>query len=142
MWKICLTIIIHIKVFGGSQKRPNIHIDDVTDLYVRALEWPDQAVAGNIFNAGYDNQSLMGIAEAVKQEVGHDVEISSVPTDDLRSYHISSRKIQRELGFAPQYSIQHGVRDLVSAFESGKIPDSMDDIRYYNIKTMQTLSLK
>lgn len=131
-----------IKVFGGAQQRPNIHIDDVTDMYVRSLEWPEQAIDGNIFNAGYDNKTVTELAETVRDQVGGDVDIVTTATDDNRSYHISSAKIQRELGFTPQHSTEDAVRDLVAAFNGGKIPDPMTADRYYNIKTMQSLKLK
>jgi len=131
-----------IKVFGGQQKRPNIHIDDVTELYVKSLEWPDAEIDGKVFNAGYENQKVMDLAETVKKVVGGDVQIDTVPTDDHRSYHISSEKIKRDLGFVPQRSIEDAVRDLVTAFRQGKIPDPMTDIRYYNIKTMQSIKMK
>lgn len=131
----------NITVFGGDQKRPNIHIQDVTDLYVNSLEWPDQIIDGNIFNAGYQNHSIMETAEIVRSGVGDDVDITTIPTDDHRSYHISSEKIRKELGFIPQRSIQNAVDDLVDAFNSGKIPNAMADNNYYNIKTMQELKL-
>ena len=131
-----------ISVFGGDQKRPNIHIQDVTDLYVQSLEWPEAAINGKVFNAGYDNHSVMEIAGIVRDGVGGDVEIATVPTDDHRSYHISSDKIRRELGYEPKRSIGDAVGDLVTAFDAGKIPDPLNDIQYYNIKTMQALKLK
>lgn len=131
-----------IEVFGGQQMRPNIHIEDVTDLYLKALEWPDEAIDGKIFNAGYENQRVAEIAEMVHQIVGPDVVVVTTPTDDNRSYHISSDKIKHELGFVPQHTIEDAVHDLVVAFESGKIPNPMTDTRYYNIKTMQLLNLK
>jgi nucleoside-diphosphate-sugar epimerase len=131
-----------IKVFGGGQLRPNIHIGDVTDLYVKSLEWPDQAIDGNIFNAGYENQTVGEIAETVRRQVGEDVGIITTPTDDNRSYHISSAKIQRELGFVPKHSTEDAIQDLVAAFNKGTIPGAMTDDRYYNIKTMQALGLK
>ena len=59
-----------IKVFGGGQLRPNIHINDVTDLYVKSLEWPDEVIDGKIFNAGYDNQTVGEIAESVQPSRG------------------------------------------------------------------------
>lgn len=127
-----------ITVFGGQQMRPNIHIDDVIKLYAKALEWPSQAIDGKIFNAGYQNLRVMEIAETVRRVVGEDVEIRTTPTDDNRSYHISSEAIRRELGFVPKRTIEDAVRDLIAAFRGGKIPDPMTDIRYYNIKTMQT----
>jgi len=131
-----------ITVFGGQQKRPNIHIEDITDLYVKSLEWPDEAIDGKIFNAGYENHKVIEIADIVRDVVGQGVEIVTTPTDDHRSYHVSSEKIKRELGFVPQHAIEEAVQDLVNAFDAGKIPDSMTGIRYYNIKTMQTIKLQ
>lgn len=127
-----------ITVFGGVQRRPNIHIEDVSDLYVKSLEWPDEAIDGRIFNAGYENHRVSDIAEMVRDVVGSDVEIVTSPTDDLRSYHISSERIERELGFRPQRTIADAVTDLVHAFESGHVPGALTDPRYYNIKTMQS----
>jgi len=131
-----------ISVFGGDQKRPNIHIEDVTDLYIQSLEWPEAVIDGNVFNAGYDNQTVLEIAGIVKNSVSPDVEIATVPTDDHRSYHISSDKIRQAVGYEPKLSIVDAVDDLVGAFAAGKIPDSLNDMRYYNIKTMQALKLK
>ncbi len=131
-----------ITVFGGQQKRPNIHIEDMTDLYVKSLEWPDETIDGKTFNAGYENYTVSEIAESVHSVVGEDVDIVTTPTDDHRSYHVSSEKIKRELGFVPQHTIEEAVQDLVNAFGAGKIPNSMTDIRYYNIKTMQAIDLK
>ncbi|MCZ7644139.1 MAG: NAD-dependent epimerase/dehydratase family protein [Planctomycetota bacterium] len=130
-----------IKVFGGAQMRPNIHIGDMTDLYVKSLEWPDERIDGRVYNAGYENHTVGEIAQIVRGVVGRDVEIVTTPTDDHRSYHISSEKIKRELGFAPSHSIEDAVTDLASAFKDGKIPNSMDDPRYYNIKVMQNRNL-
>ncbi|MBO33413.1 MAG: UDP-glucose 4-epimerase [Rhodospirillaceae bacterium] len=131
-----------ITVFGGDQMRPNIHIDDMADLYVQALRWPEKAIDGKVFNAGYHNHRVREIAELVRNVVGDGVEIVATPKDDNRSYHISSQKIKRELCFAPSHTIEDAVRDLVDAFANGKIPDPMMDIRYYNIKMMQAFNLK
>jgi nucleoside-diphosphate-sugar epimerase len=126
-----------ITVFGGEQRRPNLHIEDMTDLYVQCLRYEDRQIDGKIFNAGYQNLRIREIAEIVKAEVGPDVEIVTSATDDLRSYHISSAKIKRELGWEPRHTIQDAVRDLVAAFKAGKVPDSLTAPRYFNIKTMQ-----
>jgi nucleoside-diphosphate-sugar epimerase len=131
-----------ITVFGGQQMRPNIHIQDVTDMYVKSLEWADESIDGQIFNAGYDNQKVIDIAETVREAVGEKVSVVTTPTDDNRSYHISSAKIKDQLGFTPVHSIGGAVNDLVAAFSKGIIRNPMNDIRYYNIKTMQKLSLK
>lgn len=127
-----------VMVFGGDQLRPNIHIADVSRLYVEAMEWPDALVDGEVFNAGYENHSVMRIAEIVRDVVGEHVEIVRTSTDDNRSYHISSDKIDRVLGFRPQHTIEDAVRDLVAAFEAGKVPNSFDDPHWFNIKMMQT----
>jgi len=131
-----------ITVFGGAQKRPNIHIEDVTDLYVQALEWDDARIAGETFNAGYENHTVAALAEMVREVVGREqVSIETTPTNDHRSYHISSEKIKRALGFEPRRTVEDAVRDLTQAFRAGRIPDSMDDPRYYNIKTMLAAKL-
>ena len=131
-----------ITVFGGQQMRPNIHIEDMADVYVRALEWTDEDIDGQVFNVGYENYRVSEIAQMVRNVIGDDVEIVTTPTDDNRSYHVSSEKIKRELGFVPQRTVGDAVRDLVAAFDAGNIPNPMADIRYYNIRTMQHLRLR
>ncbi len=132
-----------ITVFGGEQKRPNLHIEDMTDLYVQLLEFPDEVIAGKIFNVGYENYKIMEIAEKVQKVVGREgVEITTTPTDDNRSYHISSEKIRRELRFEPKHTIEDAVKDLRDAFKAGEVTNPIDDIRYYNVKTMLAKKLK
>jgi nucleoside-diphosphate-sugar epimerase len=131
-----------ITVFGGDQLRPNIHIDDMTDLYVKLLEAPDEVINGKIWNAGYHNLKVSSIAEMVKAEVGPEVDIVVTPTDDHRSYHVSSEKIRRELGFSAGRSVKDAIVDLRIAFTAGKVPNAMTDDRYYNIKRMQSLKLR
>jgi len=130
-----------IKVFGGQQMRPNIHIADMAGAYLRSLEWPDERIDGKIYNVGYENYPVQEIAAMVREVVGPDVSIVTTPTDDLRSYHVSSEKIKCELGFVAQHTLQEAIRDLVVAFRAGKVPNPMTDIRYYNIKTMQALHM-
>jgi nucleoside-diphosphate-sugar epimerase len=84
----------------------------------------------------------MEIAERVRSVVGQDVTIVTTPTNDNRSYHISSARIKRELEFEARRTIEDAVRDLVRAFGLGRIPNSMTEDRYYNIKRMQRLQLK
>ncbi|MCP3952935.1 MAG: NAD-dependent epimerase/dehydratase family protein [Desulfobacterales bacterium] len=132
-----------IRVFGGQQKRPNIHIQDIVDLYIRCLDYPAEQIAGRVYNAGYENHTVMDIARQVRRGLGGEpVDIVVEPTDDLRSYHISSKKIARELGFVPRHTIQDAVSDLAGAFADGRLPDSMDDTRYYNIRQMQAIKLQ
>jgi len=131
-----------ITVFGGTQFRPNLHVEDMTDLYVMLLEAPDAAVDGKVWNAGYHNLKVMEIAEKVREEIGPRVEIVVTPTDDHRSYHVSSERIRRDLGFAARRTVENAIVDLRDAFASGRVPNSMTDDRYYNIKRMQALRLR
>jgi nucleoside-diphosphate-sugar epimerase len=131
-----------ITVLGGSQMRPNIHIEDMTDLYVLLLRLPSEKIDGKIFNAGYENHTVADIATKVRSIVGDDVKVVTKPTDDNRSYHISSEKIQREIGFTAKHSVGEAIQDLVAAFKEGKVPNPLSDIRYFNIKTMQSIKLK
>ncbi|HYM30222.1 MAG TPA: SDR family oxidoreductase [Candidatus Cybelea sp.] len=134
-----------ITVFGGGQKRPNIHVEDMADLYVRCLQYADAEIDRKVFNAGYENHTVMQIAEMVRHVVGEGIgkriEILTTPTNDNRSYHVSSDKIRRELGFVPARTIGDAVGGLVSAFRAGRVPNSMTDKVYYNIKTMQAVHL-
>lgn len=137
-----------ITVFGGTQMRPNLHIQDMIDLYVKLLEYPKELIKGQIFNAGYQNYTVADAAKVVKKVVEKslpeikDLEIITTPSDDIRSYHISSEKIKKVLGFIPKYTIENAAQDLIAAFKSGKLPDSMNNSVYYNIKRMKEIRLK
>jgi nucleoside-diphosphate-sugar epimerase len=131
-----------ITVFGGEQLRPNLHVDDMTDLYLHLLQAVDATVDGKIWNAGYHNLKVREIADMVRERVGDNVEIVVTPTDDHRSYHVSSEKIRRELGFAATRSVSDAILDLKAAYSAGKVPHSMTDDKYYNIRRMQSVRLR
>lgn len=137
-----------ILVFGGDQLRPNLHIQDYADLCKLLLTAPDDKVANQIFNVGFDNMSIMAIAQAVKKVVEeifpekNDIPIEVTTSNDPRSYHINSDKIRRALGFQPKYSVEDAVRDLCKAFREGKLPNSFDDDHYYNVRTMKLIGAK
>lgn len=130
-----------ISIFGGSQLRPNIHISDMVEAYVALLDAPDDIIAGQVFNAGYENQSVEELAVLVKEVMGDDVQLVQTPTNDNRSYHISSARIRDVLGFVPKHSIRDAVVDMKSAFDAGLLPDSLTDERYFNIRRMQSAKL-
>lgn len=136
-----------ILIFGGSQKRPNIHIDDIAELYVDLLKYPSKTIGGEIFNAAYENFSIAQLAEMVRSVVAREmphlapISLETTPSNDLRSYHVSSAKIKRLLGWVPKHTLEKAVMDLCQAFQAGKIPNSMTDIRYYNVKTVQASKL-
>lgn len=131
-----------ISVFGGNQLRPNIHIADMVKVYMLLLQAPIEKIAGKIFNAGYENQSVLELAQTVQSVVGKDVKLMKTSSDDNRSYHISSLRIKEELGFEATYSIRQSVEGLCQAFDDGLLPNSLDDPKYFNIKTMQSIDLE
>ena len=134
-----------ITVFGGEQKRPNLHIQDMCDAYELMIEAPADKIAGETFNIGYQNQKIIEIAEIVRRAVEAEfplkrpIEIVRTESNDNRSYHINSDKIFRVLGFRPKRSIEDAVRDLCRAFKAGKLPNSFDNDWYYNVRTMKAI---
>jgi nucleoside-diphosphate-sugar epimerase len=134
-----------ITVFGGSQLRPNLHIQDMCDVYAIMIDAPAEKIAGQTFNIGYQNMSIMEIANVVRRVVEEKfpdkapIDIVTTPTDDIRSYHINSDKIFRVLGYKPKRSIEDAVRDLCEAFVASKVPNSMTDDIYFNVKRMKAL---
>lgn len=130
-----------ITVFGGEQMRPNLHIEDMADLYVYLLELPKEKIHKKIWNAGYENYRVKEIAEMVRKVIDQSIPIKTVPTDDIRSYQVSSRKIVEDIGFVPKHSIEEAVRALKNSFDAGRVPDPLTNPRYYNIKTMQAINL-
>ena len=113
----------------------------MVDLYLHLLSLPAEKIDGGIYNAGYENLAVIKIAELVKETLSMDIEIEVTPTDDNRSYHVSSELMKRELGFIPKYTVEDAVRDLQRAFSQGLIPESMDKSIYFNIRRMQEVDL-
>ena len=130
-----------VSVFGGKQLRPNIHINDMVKAYEALIEAPKTKVSGEIFNAGYENRSVLDLANTVKKVIGTDVVLKLSPTNDNRSYHISSKKIKRVLSFEPINTISDAVNDLKLAFKKGLLPNSLTDEKYFNIKKMTSINL-
>ena len=136
-----------ITVFGGTQKRPNIHIEDITDLYVQLLALPANMISGETFNAGHQNHTVADIAEVIRSVVEEEmpelapINVKTVATDDNRSYHITSKKIERILGFVPTRTVQDTARELCQLFREGKLPNSLEDDRYFNVNTVKSVEL-
>lgn len=136
-----------ITIFGGSQKRPNIHVDDIAELYMELLETPKEKISGETFNASYENHTISELATMVKNIVEEEfpekspINMITSPSNDLRSYHVTSKKIAQKLGYKPKRNVEDAVRDLCRAFKSGKLPNSLEDSRYFNIKRMKEIKL-
>ena len=132
-----------ITVFGGAQMRPNLHIQDYCDAVELLMTAPREKVADEIFNVGFQNMSIADLAQLVKRVVEQrfpekaPIDIVTTPSDDTRSYHINSDKISRVLGFRPRHSIEDAIRDLCDAFAEGRLPNSMTDDLYFNVRTLK-----
>ena len=117
-----------ITVFGGEQTRPNIHIDDITDLYIFLLHSPE--VTG-VYNAGFENLSILDIANLVAKHV--DAEIVVTPSNDPRSYRVNSDKLLAT-GFRPKKTVEDAITEIIGMVSQGVLKD---EDRWYNLKWMQ-----
>ena len=117
-----------ITVFGGAQTRPNIHIDDITDVYLHLLDHPE--VTG-VYNAGFENISILDIAKIVTKHVP--VEIVVTESNDPRSYRVNSDKLLAT-GFKPKKSVEDAVIEIIAKYRAG---DLQDEDRFYNLKWME-----
>ena len=129
-----------ITVFGGEQKRPNIHIDDSTNCYIKLIEEESDKINGEIFNIGTENYKVMNLAKMIKNIIGEDVEIKRKDVIDQRSYRLSSEKIKKAIGFINKKTVEDAVEDLNNAFKNGLIPN-WRDINYYNVKKIKSIGI-
>lgn len=118
-----------VTVFGGDQTRPNIHIDDVTDLYIFLL---GKKIPG-IFNAGFENLSILEIAQLVTSSLP--AEISVTPSNDPRSYRINSDKLLKT-DFKPKKCVKDAIQELIDHYKNGNL---QENDHFYNIRTMKKL---
>ncbi|MCA3153389.1 MAG: SDR family oxidoreductase [Rhodocyclaceae bacterium] len=117
-----------ITVFGGDQVRPNIHIDDITDLYIYLL---DHSALTGVYNAGFENISIREIAERVVRIIP--AEIVFTPSNDPRSYRQNSDKLLAS-GFRPRKTVDDAISEIVAAFQLGVLKDQD---RWHNLRWMQ-----
>lgn len=127
-----------ITVFGGSQKRPNLHIDDMCAAYLTLLKAPTDKIAGEVFNVGRQNMSVLEIAQLIQkvvfEQMQREVPIKVEPSQDNRSYHVNSDKIARVLGFVPQKSVEAAITDICVKFKQGYWVDALENPIYTNVK--------
>src|SRR6266511_5256949 len=132
-----------IRIFGGKQLRPNLHIKDMVRSYLTLLEAPGASVEGEAFNVGFQNRSVEDIAKLVRATLEDGtIELEYVPSDDLRSCHVNSDKIKSVLGFETRYTIEDAIRDIADAYGRGWIHDPLKNPLYSNIRRMQQLRIK
>ena len=124
-------------MFGGEQKRPNLNVKDMCRLYEMLLEVDDDKINKQIFNVGYQNNRIIDLAnivkDVVKSNMGYDdIKIEISKSNDKRSYHINSDKINQHIGFKPIFTIEDAVTSLCDAFNDGLLSDSMTNSIYSN----------
>jgi len=130
-----------ISVFGGGKQwRPLIHVEDVSDAFIKVLEAPTEKIKGQAFNVGSNglNFQMDILAECVKKYLP-DTELEIVGEDnEKRSYNVSFDKIANVLGFRTKKTIEDGIKEIADAINSGLLGDT-EDINYYNIKVLKQL---
>ena len=132
-----------IKIFGGKQLRPNLHIKDMVRAYHVFLEAPGTKIDREAFNVGFQNRSVEDIAMLVRDTLGDKtIELEYTPSNDNRSYHVNAEKVKRVLGFETRYTIEDAIRDIADAYRRGLIKDPFTNPVYSNIKLMQQLKVK
>jgi nucleoside-diphosphate-sugar epimerase len=126
-----------ITVHGGEQRRPNVGMTDMINLYGLLTGIDGNLINGRTFNFGFENHKVIEIAKIIQAELADlNVEIKVTETFDNRDYHISSRKVLDVLGYQPVSSIRNEVKLLRKAIEGGQFPD-VDAPEHYNMKFMQ-----
>jgi nucleoside-diphosphate-sugar epimerase len=131
-----------MSVFGGEQLRPNVNIHDMVNSYICVLKSDEKKIKNEIFNVGYENLKVIEIAELVKKTINKNVNLKILPSNDNRSYHITSNKIYEVLGFKMKNNVEHAIKELVEAFEKNLFLNSLTNDEYFNIKKMQKIKLK
>jgi nucleoside-diphosphate-sugar epimerase len=131
-----------ISVYGGEQLRPNINIKDMSNLYLFLINQPKQLISGEVFNIGFENYSVNTLCNLVIRNIKHKVLIKHIKSEDNRSYHISSKKIQKKLGFKNHFNIEDAIKELVNIFKKKLLIDPLNNEIYFNIKRMKSLGLK
>ena len=130
---------------GGEQKRPNLHVNDMSRVYLMLEENDFKEINGETFNVSFENKKIIELAKIVASNVKSffnydNVEIEvKTETVDNRSYHVNSDKIKRVLNFEPNYNIDDAAKSLCEAFKDGKLPNSLTDPKYINVTTLKNL---
>ena len=131
-----------VTIYGGEQLRPNINIKDMSNAYLFLINQPKQLISGEVFNIGFETYSVNALCDLVTKNIEHKVFINHLKSDDNRSYHISSKKIQKKLGFQNYYNIEDAIMELINIFKKKLLIDPLNNEIYFNIKRMKSLGLK
>ena len=133
-----------VTVFGGSQYRPNIHIEDLVDVYHRLVVLDALGpLSGQQLNVGNENLTVAEIAtmvaHQVEAKVGARVAVTTTATDDTRSYRLTSRRLSTMLGMTPRRTVRQAIDEVAGEILADRLPDPLIDSRYYNVRRMAEL---
>lgn len=137
-----------IKVFGGNQLRPNLHIQDYCDVIKLLIKSSSSKVCNQIFNVGTQNASILELAQKVRRIVKKEfnlkknIQLKIEKSDDIRSYHINSDKILRKLGFKPRFSVEDAIKELCYKFKRKAFKNSLKSTKYFNVNHLKLKKIK
>jgi nucleoside-diphosphate-sugar epimerase len=120
-----------ITVFGGDQTRPNIHIQDITDVFIHFLKLGDKATG--VYNAGFENITILDIAKMAAKFIPAEIIVSE--SNDPRSYRLNADKLL-STGFKPRFKVVDAIQEIIEAYNSGRLKDADG---CYNIRTMKKI---
>lgn len=128
-----------LSVWGGAQRRPQIHLEDATDFIIKLIDVPAAQIGGRIFNAAGYNTTVQEIAETIREVLNGELELTSGPARaDERSYHVSSERIAKELGFGMKKTIRDAIVDIMNAYQAG-LWENPDEPIYHNIQQLKSM---
>ena len=112
-----------ISIFGADFWRPLVHVEDMADACISAINAPSKLISGQIYNVGDDkeNYTKINLAEIIKEFIT-DVEIEIIKSKkDPRNYKVSFEKIKNSLNFEPNHTVKDSVIEILNDIKSGKI---------------------
>lgn len=126
-----------LKVFGGEQWRPLLHVRDVAYA-------TDYCIKNNIqglFNLSECNVRISDLAKTITDLViDSNVEYSDMKFEDLRNYKVTNKRIL-DTGWQPKEDLNSGIEEMVKIFREGRVKDFSDPV-YSNVDYMKQLCSK
>lgn len=127
-----------IKLFGGSQSRPFLHVKDASEVLVKALKH-DGLLGGEVYNVGDSekNYTIRKITELIQKNLFPDVEIEEYPKNtDIRSYQVNFSKIKNLLNYEAKIGLLEGVSEIAKNLELKKYGNPRQD-KYFRVKYLK-----
>lgn len=127
----------------GTAWRPLVHVEDMSNAFIKVLESNEEKVSGNIFNVGSneENYTIKQIAEIVEDIVPDSkIEYAREAIKDSRSYHVNFDKIKHELGYKTQWKLKDAIREIYNIFKKKNIIEKdFRNRKYYRVAYIKWL---